>query len=246
MATANQKARKAACDWAKKIAADNTFHYGRSSWGHTSGCYFCGTQGTKKKKAPKSQKGEVAKTYCCNPFVTASYHHGAGAPSVDCRYKAKRLGLAGDSNKPLKNTKEWKKIKKPKKVTDLQYGDILLTPTHIMLYVGDGKVSHAKHHDNGVKGKYWNESITTEKIPSKQWSRTTKIYRYIGKGKFKDDVKYKVNTLRSDLNVRKTSDPTSAIIGSLKKGTVIDVDKTENGMSHCSAGWVASRYLTKV
>ena len=68
MATANEKAIKSACDWAVKIAKDNNFHYGRTKWAHKYGCYFCGTQSAKKNAAPASQKSEVAKTYCCNPF----------------------------------------------------------------------------------------------------------------------------------------------------------------------------------
>ena len=112
-----------------------------------------------------------------------------------------------------------------------------------MLYVGDGKVSHAKHHDNGVKGSYWNESITTEKIPAKQWSRVKEVWRYTVKGKFMNDTKYKVDTKNSNLNVRKTSDPKSPIIGSLKKGTVITVTEIKGEMAHYSGGWVALKYL---
>ena len=188
-AEANKKAIDAAVEWALKIARDNRFHYGRSAWAHKSGCPFCGTEGAKKKAAPKSQKEETKRTYCCNPFVTAAFHHGAGAPNVDCRVKNKRIQLANDPNPGFKNTKEWKKVKKTK-ISDLKRGDILLTRTHAMLYIGDGKVVHAAHHDDGPKNeKMWNSSICIQKLPSKQWKRVTMIRRYIGTGKFKYSTK---------------------------------------------------------
>lgn len=261
---ANEKARNAACNWAIDIAKNNKYHYGKSKWAHHNGCPFCGTngKGSAKHKAGGSLK-EIEFTYCCNPFVTAAYNHGAGAPSIDCKVSSKRINLANDKNKPLQNTKEWKKIKKPSKVTDLKKGDILLTPTHAMLYVGDGKICHAKHHDNGVKGSYWNESITTEKIPSNQWKRTTKIYRYIGDGKFHDDMTYKVGgtyTLQEDMNVRKGAGTNQGLVtydklsdnakehanskGQLKKGTHVTVKavKNSNGGTwiQIPSGWVCA------
>lgn len=184
--SANEKARKGAVDWAIKIANDNSFHYGRSSWAHHNGCYFCGTNqksGSIKRKAGASVKA-CEKTYCCNPFVTAAFKHGAGAPEVDCKVSGKRINLANDKNPALNNKKAFKKISKPKKVTSLEAGDVLLTPTHAMLYAGNGKVVEAAHHDNGKKDSYWNDSIRHKTLSSSQWKRVTKIYRYIGKGKY--------------------------------------------------------------
>ena len=181
-----EKARQAAVDWAIGIANDNSFHYGRKSWAHHNGCYFCGTnqkRGSAKQKAGASASA-CAKTYCCNPFVTAAFKHGAGAKEIDCRVARKRINLANDSNRALNNKKAFSRIAKPKSVTSLKPGDILLTPTHAMLYAGDGKVVHASHHDNGRRGDYWNSSIKCGKISSTQWKRTTKIYRYKGTGRF--------------------------------------------------------------
>ena len=179
------KARKAAVNWAIKIANDNSFHYGKSKWAHHNGCYFCGTNQAKNsiKRRSGGSKSEVLKTYCCNPFVTAAYCHGAGAPEMDCKESSKRVGLANDTNKVFR-TKAWQKVAKPSKMTQLKVGDILLTPTHAMLYIGDSKVAHAAHHDNGKKGAYWNDSIKVGKLSSSQWKRTSKIYRYLGTGKY--------------------------------------------------------------
>ena len=180
------KARKAAVSWAIAIADNNTFHYGRTRWAHKTGCYFCGTNqraGSGKRKAGASLT-ECAKTYCCNPFVTAEYHHGAGASEIDCRVKHKRINLANDRNRALKNKKAFARISKPSSIDKLCEGDILLTPTHCMLYAGNGKVVHAAHHDNGKRNSYWNSSIVHEKISNRQWKRTSKIYRYIGTGRY--------------------------------------------------------------
>lgn len=182
----NKMAIDAAIEWAKEIAADDSFHYGMSKWAHHHGCYFCGTnqsKGSEKRKAGGSLKA-VEKTYCCNPFVTAAFCHGAGAPEIDCKVGAMRINLANDRNRALKNTDAWKRISKPSSVEQLNPGDILLTPTHAMLYAGDGKVLEAAHHDNGKKDAYWNDSIRYAPLKAKQWKRVSKIYRYLGTGKF--------------------------------------------------------------
>ncbi|MDO4393815.1 MAG: fibronectin type III domain-containing protein [Bacillota bacterium] len=180
------KARKAAVSWAISIADNNEFHYGKSKWAHKAGCYYCGTNqraGSSKRRGGASL-AECAKTYCCNPFVTAAYYHGAGASEVNCKVKSKRINLANDKNKALKNKKAFKRISKPGNIRALCEGDILLTPTHCMLYTGDGKVVHAAHHDNGKRDSYWDSSIVHEDISSRQWKRTSKIYRYIGTGRY--------------------------------------------------------------
>ncbi|MBQ0079211.1 MAG: Ig-like domain-containing protein [Eubacterium sp.] len=182
----NEMAIDAAIKWAHEIADDNSFHYGKSKWAHHHGCYFCGTnqaKGSEKRKAGGSLR-EVEKTYCCNPFVTAAFAHGAGAPEIDCKVGAKRINLANDRNRALKNTDAFVRVSKPSSTDGLKKGDILLTPTHAMLYAGDGYVLEAAHHDNGKKDAYWNDSIRYAPIKAKQWKRVSKIYRYIGTGSF--------------------------------------------------------------
>lgn len=79
-----------AVKWAKKIAADNSFAYGKGDRAHHGGCYFCGTNITGPKKAKKGSKWE--KTYCCNPFIFAAYAHGAKDPAI---LKACKKGQCG-------------------------------------------------------------------------------------------------------------------------------------------------------
>lgn len=181
------KARQAAVDWAIDIANDNSFHYGETKWAHHNGCYFCGTNqasGSLKRKAGASL-AECEKTYCCNPFVTAAYNHGAGAKEADCKVSSLRVGLANDPNKIFNNTDAWLRVSKPSDSSELKVGDILLTPTHAMIYAGNNKIVHAKGHDDGKKNsKMWNDSILLGKLTDYQWNRTSKIYRYLGTGKF--------------------------------------------------------------
>ena len=178
----------AAVVWARDIAADNDFHYGYSSWAHHYGCYFCGTN---SKNGTKCSYGaayeDQLKTYCCNPFVTASYCHGAGAvkvgwdvsKTVNC--VGKNINLANDSNKPLTESGKFVFIAKPDNVNELQAGDILLTPTHAMLYAGNGNILEASgSDDNVVNSSTWNNSIRERAIPASSWEKVTKIYRYIG------------------------------------------------------------------
>lgn len=180
------EAREAAVAWAVDIADDNSFHYGKPSWAHHFGCYFCGTN--QKSGSIKRKKGAsiaaCEKTWCCNPFVTAAYKHGAGAPEVDCVDPKRRINLANDNNPALNNKEAFKRIGKPASITSLEVGDVLLTPTHAMMYAGDGKVVEAAHHDDGIKNAKWDDSIRCAPIKARQWKRVSKIYRYIGVGKF--------------------------------------------------------------
>lgn len=235
MATNNEKARNAAVQWAINIAKDNTFHYGEDKWAHHNGCYFCGTNGKNSAKVKAGAKYEdQLKTYCCNPFVTAAYNHGAGVPGIDCKVASKRINLANATNKPLQDTKEWKKITKPSKVTSLLPGDILLTPTHAMLYVGNGQIAHAAGHDNGPSDKTkWNNSIRVEKCPDKKWTATTKIYRYIGNGKFGGANMFevgKIYTLQDDMNIRSGAGSDNALVPVEKWTTGAKAQATADGM----------------
>lgn len=254
--TGNEKAINNAVAWAKKIANDNSFHYGRTKWGHKYGCYFCGTQGKKRAAAPKGQKHEVDKTYCCNPFVVAAFVHGSGVDKK-CGKGGLTIPLYGGSTKSMLKH-GFKRVAKPKKISELKKGDVLLTPTHCMLYAGDGKIVHAAHHDNGKKNAYWNSSIIHQKIPQKQWSRVKSVWRYYGSGKFKDDPKKptsyyvpgKTYVLTEDMNIRVGAGSNKALVpvskwtadaqkhmknGMLKKGTKVTCKVAER---HGEAIWM--------
>lgn len=62
-------------------------------------------------------------------------------------------------------------------------------------------------------------------------------------------VKYKVNTSKSNLIVRKSAKKSSKKVGSLKKGTIVKSDKKSGKWTHITSpkkGWVSSTYLKKV
>ncbi len=176
--------------WAKKIAKDDSFHYGKKPWACHHGCYFCDTNGPKSIKVKEGAPLDQAlKSYCCNPFVTAAYAHGAGSVKVgtnvndliDCKVSKKRINLANDKNYALNDTANFMLVTKPKKITSLKAGDILLAESHALLYIGNGQVADAGGGDDGkVNSKIWNSSIRTRDITSYWWEHTLKIYRYIG------------------------------------------------------------------
>ncbi len=178
----------AAVTWARMIANDNEFHYGHNDWAHHYGCYFCGTNsktGTKCKNGANYE--DQLKTYCCNPLVTAAYCHGAGAIkegydiSVVVNCKSGNINLANDSNQAISNKKYWALVEKPESLYDLIPGDILLTPTHAMIYSGDGKLIEASGGDDNVKNSSkWDNSIREISISASKFDGFTKIYRYIG------------------------------------------------------------------
>ena len=176
----------AAVVWARDIVADNDFHYGYKTWAHHYGCFFCGTNSQSGVKCRNGASYEdQLKTYCCNPFVTAAFCHGAGAVKygknvasiVNC--VGKNINLANDENPVLVNPRHFVLIDKPADVNDLQPGDILLTPTHAMLYTENGMVAEASGSDDNVKNsEKWNNSIRERAIGG-TYSSVTKIYRYI-------------------------------------------------------------------
>ncbi len=176
----------AAVVWARDIAADNDFHYGYNAWSHHYGCFFCGTNAADGVKCRNGASYEdQLKTYCCNPFVTAAYCHGAGAVKygknvasiVNCI--GKNINLANDNNPVLTNTRNFVLIDKPENVSDLRPGDILLTPKHAMIYTENGMIAEASGGDDNVRNsEKWNNSIR-ERAIGNTYASVTKIYRYI-------------------------------------------------------------------
>ena len=138
----NKGAINAACEWGVDIANDDSFAYGTGRIAHSCGCYFCGTNIRKKGK-------KYEKTYCCNPFVHACYAHGAGDPQMLKTCKAG--GSVGMELRDYTRYGTWKNLGKPK-LANLQRGDVLVRPDHVMLYIGNGDIVHAAEETWGPDG----------------------------------------------------------------------------------------------
>ena len=139
------KGPQAAVDWACVHAADNSFAYGKSGYWHGKkgrrehchGCYYCGTN---RKKWNGSYRYKEAKpgsrwdrTYCCNPFVSAAYTHGANHQST-CIFGNMDYSSWTATNNSHGRFKRMGRIGSSK----LKAGDILFNGTHVWMYAGNG------------------------------------------------------------------------------------------------------------
>lgn len=148
--------RAAAVAWAKMIAADNSFTYGATPYSRHNGCYFCGTNGGKKRHARGTRwangyKGKKwNKTYCCNPFVHACYAHGARHPKMlkYCRSK-QAIDMEKSSYRRMGC---FKCIGKPR-FSKLIAGDVFVSGSHVWLYCGKGQMAEAT--STGGKKRSW-------------------------------------------------------------------------------------------
>ena len=118
--------------WAKRIAADNSFTYGTGSACHRSGCYFCGTNKTKKPKG-------YERTYVCMTFTGAAYAHGAGDPDILKACQTGRMTM-NTNNQNFTDFTCWMKVGSCKDLTidDLMPGDVLIK-------WGDGQNGASSH-----------------------------------------------------------------------------------------------------
>ena len=190
--TGSTNAKDAACDWGVEIANDNSFMYGTGKRAHRSGCYFCGTNtgpNINRKGKSKVKGHSYEKTYCCNPFVTACYAHGAGDPgAMALCQKGRSYAMTEESF--LENG-SWKALGKPK-MSKLERGDVLVgnkdigksRSHHMALYIGDGKIVHAAH------GGWTKDSITVSNLSSGRYARFDFVMRYTGDSNSMDGVKY--------------------------------------------------------
>lgn len=167
-----QKVVDNACAWAVKIANDNSFHYGNGKHSHHEGCYFCGTQPSIKKKYVVNYQ----KTYCCNTFVTAAFAHGAGEPNMLKRCKRADSMWVTDYPK----SKLFISLGHPAKST-LMKGDVLCAKSHVVIYLGDGKIAEAGSRDDGKPGSSsWKNSIRVTSLSSSRYKGFNAVYRYVG------------------------------------------------------------------
>lgn len=171
----NAKVKSDACKWAQWIAGDNRFHYGYGEQAHHNGCYFCGTQRLKKGHGIKNYE----RTYCCNPFVHASYAHGGGDATA---YKMCHNTDSWDFNKGsgYDSSKLFDKLGHPAK-SSLKAGDVLCNNNHVVLYIGGGKIAEASGGDDNVpNSKKWNNSIHVTELTDSRYKGLPRAYRYNG------------------------------------------------------------------
>ena len=180
---------EAAVAWAINIANDDDFHYGvydkNGGFANHYGCYFCGTNGEGSVKAKKGWPlWQIEKSYCCNPFVTAAWCHGASQVEygndvrqyVDCRKHP--VNLRGAKSCGVQTSGAFRKIDKSE---GLQVGDVVITANHAYMYAGNGQRVESSGGDDGVYGsKKWNHSIRVCSMGNEWATDKADVYRYIG------------------------------------------------------------------
>ena len=188
--------------WAKWIAGDDRFHYGKGKGAHHNGCYFCGTQEALKKNCGYK---DYQFSYCCNPFVGAAWAHGGCDPTAIDLCKRRKTwdfskGHGYDASKKFTNLGHPDKSK-------LKPGDVLCRDTHVALYIGGGKIAHAGHEDDNVKGsKSWNTSINVQTLTDKNYKNFPRVHRYNSSADISSlvirhgEVSYRVKQLQQFLN----------------------------------------------
>lgn len=120
------------------------------------------------------------------------------------------------------------------------------TKTHVGVYCSDGYVYEAKGHAYGVvKTKfkasswtYWCQCSYFKEDSEPTPSPTPTTQKYI------------VNTKKDPLRLRSEPNTKSKVLALIPKGTVIEVEKTENGWAYTTynskKGWCSMKYLKKV
>lgn len=174
---------EAAALWARRIAKDNSFAYGKGSgiWAngrnraHQIGCYFCGTNRTGAKKAEKGSKWD--KTYCCNPFVFAALCHGANM-FAKCRggdVNASYWTKLRVNDKPI-----YKTLGNNVKYADLKPGDIMCNGHHVKMFTGISKIKGYYLVTHAAREGWDKGSIRTDRVKGRIGSDYTAL-RYIGR-----------------------------------------------------------------
>ena len=196
-----------ALKWGNWIAGNNIYHYGEYgnkayitpsskyyeggkykpiyNVTHSSGCHFCGTEESKKKKKARAlgYNGENWEyTYVCNTFVTAMFAHGGMESTclAKCR-KGSCVGMTTSGRSAgLDNSKNWT-YKGKLAIKDLKAGDVLVSANHMQCVYAPVSSTKVKIIEaTSYIGKYGstasNNSIRIkEKTPS-----YTSVYRFTG------------------------------------------------------------------
>ena len=153
-------------------------------------------------------KHTYEKTYCCNPFVFASYAHGANDPK--CLAACKKGSSGGLYPDNWTRYGVFKGVGHPN-YNDLQVGDILLRlGKHAAIYVGNGEYAEAT-------GTRWGaDSIRVKPLTKKKYNGFQAVVRYTGNGKG--------GTTLSTSGGRITSSSGSGVQGALNWATQIAND----------------------
>lgn len=232
-----------ACDWARSIAHDDSFHYGYGDAAHHNGCYFCKTQPSVKHSFKQYEK-----SYCCNPFVHAAFAHGGGEKTMLKKCKAGssydfHAGTGYDTSSLFKRIY-------PKKKEDLQPGDVMCKDNHVALALGNNQYVQAGHEDDNNPGsERWNSSIAVSSLKDSRFNEFKRFYRYIGKGGGKvESIKDAKPAIDFTVSASKTKSAKSyelildeiqgeGMTGSLNATAVID------GASFSTIGYLFSKSL---
>lgn len=197
----NEQVIRDAIIWGNWIAGDNSFHYGHGHHAHHNGCYFCGTQPKVKKEAGIK---DYKKTYCCNPFIGAAWAHGG------CVSKALEMckkGKSWDFNKGsgYDASSLFENLGKPAK-SKLKKGDVLCNNSHVMMYIGNGKIMEAAYEDDNVRNsKRWNASIRICSLTAARYAGVKRVHRFTGSVNAKRAIEFgevstRVKRLQAYLN----------------------------------------------
>ncbi len=174
--------RAAAVAWAKKIAADDRFTYGGGSIAHSNGCYYCGTNGAKARRARGTRWSDGyngkswKRTYCCNPFIHAAYAHGAKDPAMlrSCR-KKRAIDMTRSSYRSMGC---FRSLGKPD-FSELIPGDIFVNSYHVWMYCGGNELVEATSFGGGKKA--WSRDSIRVTGGAKRWYRSCRfVMRYTG------------------------------------------------------------------
>ena len=178
-----------AVNWAIGIANDDSFNYGAKPIANAIGCYFCGTNDKKVKRAQNADMEEperYEKTYVCMTFVGAAYAHGAGDPEIldQCQKGRMTLYLTNDN---FKKFSCWMKIGLCKDLTidDLQPGDVLIkwsdqndNSGHACMYIGNNNLVEASGGGWGPNSIGVKEGVAAARLASLSSSSKNYVMRY--------------------------------------------------------------------
>lgn len=169
---------QAACDWAVRIASDDSFSYGKKPYASKCGCYFCKTNDKKKAAAKKAEyySGDKwDKTYVCSTLVNAAYAHGANNSTFLKPEKKGGIYISGSCSATANKKKSALGYLGKPKIADLQAGDILVKDgKHTSMYIGDKRFVEATSSNSAPFGK---DTIRVKALTTKIYSAYTDVFR---------------------------------------------------------------------